>query len=93
MVVYLLGFCRSAVTDADILCFWQDFILSTSDSKGSKIIPIEVKSGKNYSTTSIEAFKKKYKTRINQGYIIHPKNLSVKPDGTIAIPPYMTICL
>ena len=70
-----------------------DFILSASNSVSSKIIPIEVKSAKNYSITSISAFKKKYKSRISQGYIIHPKNLSVKPDGTVAIPPYMTICL
>ena len=70
-----------------------DFILSASGSRGSRIIPIEVKSGKNYSTTSIEAFKKKFKSRIREGYIIHPKNLSTKADGILAVPPYMTMCL
>ena len=70
-----------------------DFILSTTNSKGSKIIPIEVKSGKNYSTGSLDVFQKKYKSRVAQCYLIHPKNLSLKDDGIIAIPPYMTMCL
>ena len=68
-----------------------DFLLS--DSASGKIIPIEVKSSKNYTTTSLTDFKKIYKKRIGKSYIIHPKNYSVKENGTICIPPYMTICL
>ena len=37
--------------------------------------PIEVKSGKKYTTTSLSRFREKYKTRIGESYIIHPKNL------------------
>ena len=70
-----------------------DFILSTTNSKGSKIIPIEVKSGKNYSTGSLDAFKMKYKSRVDLCYLIHPKNLLLKENDIIAIPPYMTMCL
>lgn len=68
-----------------------DFLLS--DSTSGKVIPIEVKSSKNYTTSSLSDFNKIYKKRIEKSYIIHPKNYSIKENGTISIPPYMTICL
>ena len=68
-----------------------DFLLS--DSASGKVIPIEVKSSKNYTTSSLTDFKKIYKKRIGKSYIIHPKNYFIKENGTIGIPPYMTICL
>ena len=68
-----------------------DFLLS--DSASGKVIPIEVKSSKNYTTSSLTDFNKIYKKRIGKSYIIHPKNYSPKETGTICIPPYMTICL
>ena len=95
--VYLIGTLRGAVmwmadmmknisNDMEI-----DFLLS--DSASGKVIPIEVKSSKNYTTSSLTDFKKIYKKRIGKSYIIHPKNYSIKENGTICIPPYMTICL
>lgn len=65
-----------------------DFMLSNDSKTKFRIIPIEVKSGKNYSTTSIEKFRCIYKHRISDSFVIHPKNLSVS-DGIIKIPPYM----
>ena len=70
-----------------------DFILSSGNRAGNKIVPIEVKSSKNYSTTSLLKFKKKFSNRIADLYIIHPKNLSIREDGIICIPAYMTFCL
>lgn len=70
-----------------------DFLITESNSVGSHLIPIEVKSSKNYSATSLNDFLPKYKQRIKKSFIIHPKNLSVKENGSVAIPPYMTICL
>ena len=70
-----------------------DFLLSESSSVDSKIIPIEVKSSKNYTKSSLDDFIVKYKDKIKSAYIIHPKNLLKKENGIIAIPPYMTICL
>lgn len=55
--------------------------------------PIEVKSGKNYSTVSIERFVEKYKDRIDIAYVIHPKNLKYLNEKIICIPSYMTFCL
>lgn len=70
-----------------------DFIISNNNKINYKIFPIEVKSSKRYRTTSLERFNKKFKDRIGESYIIHPKNLIVKDNGIICIPPYMTICL
>ncbi len=69
-----------------------DFLLSNNSKLKYKIYPIEVKSGKNYTTSSLLRFREKYNARIGESYIIHPKNLTIK-DGIICIPPYMTICL
>lgn len=39
---------------------------------------------------SLNNFREKYKERIGESYIIHPRNLILK-DGIICIPPYMTM--
>ncbi|MFA7673777.1 MAG: AAA family ATPase [Clostridia bacterium] len=70
-----------------------DFILSTGNKVSQKIIPIEVKSSKSYQTKSLDSFVEIFKNRIEQSYVIHPKNLSIRENGIICIPPYMTICL
>ena len=69
-----------------------DFILTNGSKTKYKIFPIEVKSSKNYKTTSLDEFNKKFKDRVGKSYIIHPKNLSVN-GNIIALPAYMTICL
>ena len=69
-----------------------DFILSNNSKMKYKICPVEVKSGKRYSTKSLSRFYDTFKKRIGDCYVIHPRNLIVK-DGVIYIPPYMTICL
>ena len=69
-----------------------DFIISNNSKLKYKMYPIEVKSGKQYKTTSLKSFREKYKNRIGESFIIHPKNLIIK-DGIICIPPYMTMML
>jgi len=70
-----------------------DFIISSKNRINPKIIPIEVKSSKNYTTTSLIKFRNKFKERILDSYIIHPKNLSITKDGIVCIPAYMAFCL
>ena len=70
-----------------------DFLISSGNKIQNKIIPIEVKSSKKYEMVSLLKFIEKYKDRIDRSYIIHPKNLIVKENGIICIPPYMTFCL
>lgn len=65
-----------------------DFLLSNESKTRFRIVPIEVKSGKNYSTTSLDEFGTVYKNRISEAFIIHPKNFSVS-EGVTRIPPYM----
>lgn len=69
-----------------------DFIISNGSKTKPKIYPIEVKSSKRYTITSLERFNEIYHQRIGKSYVIHPKNLSVK-DGIIYLPSYMTFCL
>lgn len=70
-----------------------DFLLTTGNKVSQKLIPLEVKSSKSYKVESMKRFIEKFKDRIDKAYIIHPKNLSIREDGIICIPAYMTICL
>lgn len=65
-----------------------DFLLSNESKTNFKVFPIEVKSSKNYTTTSLGRFKEMFGKKIASQYIIHPKNLVVDGD-IIKIPPYM----
>jgi hypothetical protein len=69
-----------------------DFLISNDSKLKPKIYPIEVKSGKRYTTKSLTNFMATYHDRIGEGYIIHTKNLAVK-DNILCIPSYMTFCL
>jgi hypothetical protein len=69
-----------------------DFIISNGSKTKPKIYPIEVKSSKKYTTTSLNKFIDVYHQRIGKAYIIHTKNLAIK-DNIICIPSYMTFCL
>ena len=65
-----------------------DFLLSNESKTNFRVFPIEVKSSKNYTTTSLGRFKEVFGKKIATQYIIHPKNLTI--DGEIIkIPPYM----
>jgi len=65
-----------------------DFIISNDSKTNYKINPIEVKSSKNYSTSSLIEFNKIYKKKIDRLIIVHPKNYK-KEGNTIKMPPYM----
>lgn len=69
-----------------------DFLLSNESKTNFRIFPVEVKSAKNYTTSSHDAFRKKYRSKIDMAYIIHPKPL--KTEGKlIKLPPYMIWCM
>ena len=69
-----------------------DFLLSNNSKLKYKIYPVKVKSGAKYTTTSLTKFKEKFRNRIGECYIIHPRNLIIK-DGIVCIPPYMAMLL
>ena len=69
-----------------------DFIISNESKTNYKINPIEVKSSKNYSASSLIEFSKTYKKKIDRQIIVHPKNFR-KDGNVIKIPPYMLYML
>lgn len=70
-----------------------DFIITDNNKVNFKIFPIEVKSGKRYKYESLTRFCEKFRKRIGEAYIIHPKNFEIKDDGIICLPAYMAMCL
>ncbi len=70
-----------------------DFLISKSRiTSRHNISPIEVKSGKNYTLTSLKKCIKKYGEQLHTPYVIHPADLKIE-DGVVYLPLYMTICL
>lgn len=58
-----------------------------------RISPIEVKSSpREYSTTSLDRFKKRFGKRVGLQYVLHPKQLRVEGDR-VYLPLYMGWCL
>ena len=68
-----MGFIQPHRNDIEI-----DFLISNNSKLKHKTYPIEVKSSQRYSLNSLKRFKEKYKNRIDECYVIHPKNLSVR---------------
>jgi len=67
-----------------------DFLIAKSKiSNRHNISPIEVKSGKNYTLTSIKKFHAKYHSLLHTPYIIHVNDLKTE-DGIVYLPIYMT---
>lgn len=69
-----------------------DFLLSNESKTGFRIFPMEVKSSKNYTTTSLNEFRELFSGRIANSFIIHPKSFA-KEDSITKLPPYMLFCL
>lgn len=65
-----------------------DFLLSNESKMNFKVFPVEVKSSKNYTATSLIRFKESFDKRIDMSYIVHPKNLMID-NQILKMPPYM----
>ena len=67
-----------------------DFLLAKSRvSSRHNISPVEVKSSKNYTLTSLKKFKKKFSEQLNVPYVLHAADLK-KEDEIVYLPLYMT---
>jgi hypothetical protein len=64
-------------------------ITKTRISSRHNVIPIEVKSGKNYTLTSLNKFRKKYADMIGISFIIHTSDFK-EEDDIVYLPIYMT---
>ena len=67
-----------------------DFLLAKSRTeRRGNISPIEVKSGKRYSTVSLDKFRTKFKRFLDTPYVLHPKDVKIE-DCVTYLPLYMT---
>lgn len=70
-----------------------DFLIAKSKiSSRHNISPIEVKSGKNYTLSSLNKFITKYKEQLHTPYVLHTGDLKVE-KGIVYLPIYMTSLL
>lgn len=57
-----------------------------------RISPVEVKSPKQYGTSSLDKFKHAFDKRIGTQYVLHPKQMKTE-DDRVYLPLYMAGCL
>ena len=70
-----------------------DFLIAKSKiSSRHNISPIEVKSGKNYTLSSLNKFINKYSEQLHIPYVLHAGDLKVE-NGIVYLPLYMTCLL
>lgn len=72
-----------------------DFLITrpyTNAAEKPRISPIEVKSPRQYGTTSLDRFKSKFEKRIGTQYVLHPKQMKIEKDR-VFLPLYMGWCL
>ena len=66
-----------------------DFLLAKSRTERKhNVSPVEVKSGKRYSTVSLGKFCAKFKRFLDTPYVLHPKDLKIE-NGVTYLPLYM----
>jgi len=67
-----------------------DFLIAKSKiSSRHNIAPIEVKSSKNYTLSSIRKFRNKYSSQLHTPFVLHTSDLRID-DGIVYLPVYMT---
>jgi len=57
-----------------------------------RVSPIEVKSPKQYGTTSLDRFKRRFDKHVGAQYVLHPKQLK-REEERVFLPLYMGFCL
>ena len=67
-----------------------DFLITKKEvTNRHNVVPIEVKSGKNYTLASLSKFKNKFKEQTGESIVIHTNDLK-KENDILYIPIYMT---
>lgn len=71
-----------------------DFLLPRPYENGAghfRISPVEVKSGKNYTTRSLDKFKERFGKRIGTQIVLHPQEMEPRGGGDVMVLPlYMS---
>lgn len=67
-----------------------DFLIAkAAPTSRHNVSPIEVKSGKNYTLSSIEKFRRKYTDMLSTPYVLHTSDIKSE-NGIVYLPLYMT---
>ena len=85
----LYFYSNSSRTDKDSRMEIDFLISKLKTTSKHNISPIEVKSGKNYTLSSINKFRKKYHEQLHTAFVLHINDLENK-DNILYLPVYMT---
>lgn len=85
----LYFYSNSSHNDADSRMEIDFLVAKSKVSSRHNISPIEVKSGKNYTLTSLKKFKNKYGEQLNNPYVLHTGDVK-EENGITFLPLYMT---
>lgn len=85
----LYFYSNSSHNDADSRMEIDFLVAKSKVSSRHNISPIEVKSGKNYTLTSLKKFKNKYGEQLNNLYVLHTGDVK-EENGITFLPLYMT---
>ena len=88
----LFFFSSSSRTDAESRMEIDFLIAKSRITNRHNISPIEVKSGKNYTLSSLKKFMSKYREQTFIPYVLHP-GMMKEEDGIVFLPLYMTSLL
>ena len=85
----LYFFSKYSATNADDRMEIDFLIAKPTITSRHNISPIEVKSGRQYTITSLRKCIKKYEKQLATPYVLHDKDLKIE-DGIVYLPLYMT---
>ena len=88
----LYFYSNSSRTDKDSRMEIDFLVAKSKITTRHNISPIEVKSGKNYTLSSLNKFRKKYSEQTNEAFVLHTADLYIKDEITF-LPVYMAICM
>ena len=88
----LYFYSNSSRTDKDSRMEIDFLVAKSKITNRHNISPIEVKSGKNYTLSSLNKFRIKYSEQTNEAFVLHTADLYIKDEITF-LPVYMVICM
>lgn len=88
----LFFYANSSRSDAEVRMEIDFLIAKNKISNRHNISPIEVKSSKNYTLSSISKFRRRFSEQLHTPYVLHTSDLKVE-DGIVYLPLYMTALL
>ena len=88
----LYFYSNSSRTDKDSRMEIDFLVAKSKITNRHNISPIEVKSGKNYTLSSLNKKRKKYSEQTNEAFVLHTADLYIKDEITF-LPVYMAICM